>query len=202
VANEQYVTLESFQDDINLTDTNDNAKLERIIEDVSRLIDDYCGFPLRHFSKTAEAAVRYFTAGTRSRVWIEDAVAVTEVALDRGGVGAWAEVMAASDYVLEPLNASEQVRPYTSIVARYGNLPAGVVKGVRVTGTFGWSEVPSVVRRAAMLQVNRLFKRTDAPLGVAGAATFDGGGMRLLAKLDADVEVMLRGVRRSPILVA
>jgi hypothetical protein len=202
MANELYVARADFKDDVNITDVTDDATIDRIIADVSRLIDDYCGFPLRYFSLTDAGTVRYYTADTCSRVWIEDAVAVTEVALDRGGTGAWAEVMAATDYVLDPLNAAAQARPYTSIAARYDNLPAGALKGVRVTGTFGWSAVPAVVRRAAMLQVNRLFKRSDAPLGVAGAATFDGGGMRLLAKLDADVEVMLRGVRRSPILVA
>lgn len=202
MANELYVARADFKDDVNIPDTDDDSTLDRIIEDVSRLIDDHCGFPLRHFFSTSTGVVRYYSATSCGRVEIDDAISVTEVALDRGGQGTWSEVMASTDYVLHPLNAAGHSWPYTSIKARYDNLPAGVLKGVRVTGQFGWASVPKVVRRAAMLQVNRMLKRNDAPLGAAMAASMDGGGMRLLAKLDPDVEVLLRGVRRTPILVA
>jgi hypothetical protein len=37
-----------------------------------------------------------------------------------------------------------------------------------VVGTFGWPSVPDPVAEATLLLAIRLFKRPDAPLGVAG----------------------------------
>jgi hypothetical protein len=58
-----------------------------------------------------------------------------------------------------------------------------------------WGEetsLPSRVKEAGLLQAGRLFKRQTAPLGIAAVGTGDGGsGMRLLAKLDPDVELLL-----------
>lgn len=52
--------------------------------------------------------------------------------------------------------------------------------------------LPARVREAGLLQAGRLFKRQSAPLGIAQVGTADGGqGMRLLAKLDPDVELLL-----------
>jgi hypothetical protein len=56
--------------------------------------------------------------------------------------------------------------------------------------------VPASVRLAALLQAARLFKRGEAPFGVAAVGTIDGGsGMRLLAKLDPDAERLLEPYR-------
>lgn len=52
--------------------------------------------------------------------------------------------------------------------------------------------LPAVVRKAGLIQAARFFKRDAAPLGIATVGTVDGGqGMRLLSRLDPDVEVML-----------
>ena len=52
--------------------------------------------------------------------------------------------------------------------------------------------LPAVVRQAGLIQAARFFKRDAAPLGIATVGTIDGGqGMRLLSRLDPDVEVLL-----------
>jgi hypothetical protein len=52
--------------------------------------------------------------------------------------------------------------------------------------------VPASVKLAALLQATRLFKRKEAPFGVAGSLEL-GSELRLLAKLDPDVEMLLGG---------
>lgn len=52
--------------------------------------------------------------------------------------------------------------------------------------------LPAVIREAGLLQAARLFKRQSATFGIATVGTIDGGsGMRLLARLDPDVELLL-----------
>lgn len=65
---------------------------------------------------------------------------------------------------------------------------------------FEWSaeDVPKVVRSATLIQAERLFKRSAAPLGIATVNTVDGGtGMRITARLDPDVDVLLEDWLRS-----
>lgn len=62
-------------------------------------------------------------------------------------------------------------------------------------GTTGspFNPVPAPVKYACMLQASRWFKRKDAPFGISGSPEMQGE-MRLLAKLDPDVEVLLDSV--------
>jgi hypothetical protein len=47
---------------------------------------------------------------------------------------------------------------------------------------------------ATLLQASRLFTRRQSPFGIAGAP--DLGVVRLSARLDADVEVLLKSFRK------
>jgi hypothetical protein len=67
---------------------------------------------------------------------------------------------------------------------------------VQVTATWGWTAVPATIKKATLLQASRFYKRRDAPFGVAGSPDM-GSEMRLLAKVDPDVEVMLGDYRRK-----
>jgi hypothetical protein len=65
-----------------------------------------------------------------------------------------------------------------------------------ITALWGWSAVPVPVKDATLLQGQRFAARRDAPFGVAGSPT-DGSEVRLLARVDPDVEVMLGDYRRE-----
>jgi hypothetical protein len=52
--------------------------------------------------------------------------------------------------------------------------------------------VPPTIKLATQLQASRWLKRRDAPFGIAGSPEL-GSELRLLAKLDPDVEVLLDG---------
>ncbi len=73
--------------------------------------------------------------------------------------------------------------------------PWNLPQSVRVKGVFGWSDVPYEVKTAAKIQASRLFLRNQSPFGIAGNT--DLGTVRLAAKLDADVEALLRPLRKN-----
>lgn len=51
-------------------------------------------------------------------------------------------------------------------------------------------EIPSAVKQACLIQASRFFTRRYAPFGVAGSPD-SGSEIRLLAKVDVDVAVIL-----------
>ncbi len=95
-----------------------------------------------------------------------------------------------------PFNAASQGAPFTSLVFAAGTfLPLGEGQ-LKVNAKWGYvTSIPQGVKAAALLQASRFFKRKDAPFGVAGTDNM-GNAMRLLAKLDPDVEEMLTSYRR------
>lgn len=60
------------------------------------------------------------------------------------------------------------------------------------TTTVQFSPVPATVKLATEMQASRWAKRRDAPFGIAGSPEM-GSELRLLPKLDPDVEVLLNG---------
>lgn len=197
-----YASVDQLKAEFPITDTADDTRLERVLDAVSRQIDRFCGFPLRHFWQTDSAAVRHYTADAKDHLWIHDATAVTALVTDEDGDGTFEITWASTDYLLWPYDASDEERPYTRIeVASTSGqrFPRGIRKGVKVTGRFGWTAVPHEVTEACLLQAARVHKRTAAPFGIAQAASLDGSGMRLLSRLDPDVELMLTPLKRPVI---
>lgn len=191
-----YATLAELKRrlDIDTDYTAVDADLERVIEASSRAIDDYTG---RRFYVAAEPSQRRYSAASHETLRIDDLSTADSVVVELGdGAGNWAAVDASS-YQLEPVNAPEVGLPYTRIRGLSTRWPVSNAALVRITGRWGYaSELPAVVTEACLLQASRLFQRKDAPFGIAGAAT-EMGSMRLLARLDADVEVLLNSVRRT-----
>jgi hypothetical protein len=98
--------------------------------------------------------------------------------------------------MVEPVNNPSRGWPLTRILAVGSYVfPANLPQSVRVRGIFGWSAVPFEVKTAAKIQASRLFLRNQSPFGIAGST--DIGTVRLAAKLDADVEALLRPMRRN-----
>ena len=92
-----------------------------------------------------------------------------------------------------PLDAPVTERPFVKIVfARTTAVPVGEVE---VTTSYGWDPTPATIVQANLLQASRYLKRRDAPFGVAGSPDV-GSELRLLSKLDPDVEMMVGDYRR------
>ena len=198
-AGATYCTLAQLRARLGLgsTDTASDTILSYVLEGVSREIDRYCG---RFFYQTASGQIRYYTGQTQDWLETDDIVSVsdlsTDVTLSRTYTWQWL----VTDYDLEPYNAplEPEPAPYTSIRITPRSTKIfwpGENKAVRVTGVFGWPAVPSVVREAVLLQSIRLFKRKDAPFGVAGSAEM--GQMIVIPKLDPDLQLLVDGLKKS-----
>ena len=150
------------------TDT-ESAVLTQLLADVSRLVDAYTR---RRFWKTDAGVVRYFTATGSATLFIDDATAITKVETDGDGDRTYERNWASTDYDLLPYNAAEVSQPFTRLrVTPRGNesFPAGVPKGVKLTGTWGWPEVPDLVREIVLLEAARLWSQGRSPSGVVAS---------------------------------
>lgn len=183
-----YVPLALFKNALRVPadDDTDDALFSIYITTASRSIDDFAG---RQFGKTDDAEPRrYESRWDYSRcayvAVIDDLMTIEGLIVSADGT-----VLTADDYELEPLNAIEKGRPYERIVtSRRGRLT--------ITPEYwGWTTTPAAVQNAVLLQGARFESRRDAPFGVAGSPS-DGSEVRLLAKLDPDVETSLKPYRR------
>lgn len=172
---------------IGTADTADDTTLEAMVTAVSRAIDNHCN---RRFWRDASDVTRYFTAEFADALWPGDLVSVTTLASDDGS-RAYADVLAASEYELTPHNAAADGEPYTAIrVSPTGRgFPAGLARGVRVVGRWGWPSVPDAITEACCLITERLFQRRNAIFGVVGSPEL--GQLRGVLRLNDDPEVML-----------
>lgn len=158
--------------------------IDESVTAASRWVDRWCR---RHFFQVVEP--RTWTTCDPSRLETGsygDMVAVTGVESDDAGDGVFV-AWTSGDWELADVGAGPEPRPSRAVVAVARKFPVG--RRVRVTGTWGWPEVPVSVRRAAMIQAARLVKRREAPEGVLGINQF--GVLRVAGRPDPDVISLL-----------
>lgn len=194
-----YVTLAELKSALAITDTNDDAELGFAISASSRAIDHATN---RQFGQLATVAARYYAPHLRKRRWrveIDDLMTTAggmTVKVDEDADGTFERTLTLdTDFRMFPYNAAGDSEPWTELRAEAGvSLPAGE-RTVEVTARWGWSAVPDAVVQACLTQAGRLFKRKDSPFGIAGSPEL-GSEVRLLARLDPDVQMLVSSVRR------
>ena len=191
-----YVTLNEVKSALNLEDSIDNQALEMAIATACRQIDDYCGRFFYKDGTTAVPVIRYYTPTDYYILPIDDFVSINQIATDENFSQTYTTIFAASDAMFEPVNNPARGLPMSRLLAVGSYVfPFNIPQSVRVTGVFGFSSVPFEVATAAKIQSSRLFLRNQSPFGIAGNT--DLGTVRLAAKLDADVEALLRPLRKN-----
>jgi hypothetical protein len=165
-----YTTLANVKAGLRITDSVDDALIEQAIEGSSRRIDGYCG----RFFYQKTATVKLF-ANDPWRLMLQDLVSITSLRTDDDGDGTFEDLWAASEYFLEPTNATIQSRPYTAVTAYnsgktfpISNIPP--IPLIQIEGVWGWPAVPDDVEQACLLLSIRSFSRLNAALGVVGFA--------------------------------
>lgn len=179
---------------IDTADTQDDNEVALALAASSRAIDRYTN---RQFGAVDQAEERYYEGRwdhDRNR-WVVELDDLSTpfqfVVVDGDGNTIPAEATSGDGgYVLEPRNAPQLDRPWTQFV-----LPQTSNSEFYCTGVWGWPSIPDAVQQACLLQSARLFARRGAPFGVAGSPDM-GSEVRLLAKLDVDVEVVLGPYKR------
>ncbi len=190
-----YSTLALLKASLAITGTAKDTALEASINSASRAIDGFTGRFFYADGTTSAPVIRYFTPKSDTLVFTDDFVSLTEVAIDNSLARTWSTVWATSDYMVEPINNPRQSKPYNRLIAvgRY-IFPPKYPQSVRMRGIWGWSAVPDPVAQACLIQASRIFNRASSPFGIAGSPEL--GTVRLSARLDPDVQVLLAPVMR------
>jgi hypothetical protein len=185
-----YASLSEIKARLGIADTVDDSVLEAVVEAASRAIDNWTA---RQFYATT--ATRYFTAEDGDLLFVDDLLTVTTlktISQNSAGTRTYGDTWAATDYDLEPFNSTPKTRIRLNPGGAYA-FPTEA-KGVEIAGSWGYSSTaPDAINEACLLQAARLFKRKDAPFGVAG--TPETGTMQL-PRLDPDVRMLLEPYRR------
>jgi len=187
-----YATVEDLRARLSVADTDDEQIFENVIEAASRAIDNYTH---RRFWKDINDTTRIYTTSTPDRLRVDDLVSITTLKADENQDRVYESTWATTDYDLDPVNADLDNKPFTTItVAPLGRytFPTGA-RAVQIVGKFGWPAVPDPINEATLIQAARIYRRKDSPFGVAGTAEF--GQLRLLSRLDPDVELLVAPFR-------
>lgn len=187
-----YASTAQIKAALRITDAVDDDLIAVAGSAASDLIDRHCERTFGTVSST-----RYFAPADGYLCPVDDlAGTAISVYTSTSANGTFDTTWAATDYQLEPGSASGVALPYTRLraVGNYLFPDAYGENTVKITGTFGWSEVPPSVIQAAVIQASRLFKRLDSPLGVAGVS--DIGVMRVSRGLDPDVAQLVAPFKR------
>ncbi len=196
-----YCTLSDLKTSLAIEDIQDDAGLEAAILTASRMIDDYTGRFFYRDGTTAAPVTRYYTPDSWYITNLDDFVSLNQIALDDDFDQTYTTILAASDYLIEPINNARRGWPYTRIVAidRY-IFPYAYPQSVRVQAVWGWPSIPAEIAMATKIQASRLFIRRQSPFGIAG--TPELGTVRLTSRLDPDVEALIRPFKKMNGLVA
>lgn len=183
-----YVTSAELKAELRIGDTDDDTQMARWVTTASRAVDNFCN---RQFGKVAAPEARTYRTARWDRHICAYILTVDDFYTTTGLVvtNASGDVVDPDDYELMPDNALLKGRVYERILVHsFGKFT--------VTAPWGWAATPVPVKNASLLQGIRFASRRDSPYGVAGSPS-DGSEMRLLAKVDPDVEVMLAKYRRD-----
>jgi hypothetical protein len=195
-----YVSADELAAYVRIPDSADDTEIDYAIAAASRAIDKATN---RQFGRTVGVEARYYTARKLQALgmWsikVDDLMpgaTEAEVSFDTDGDLTWSDEI--DPFLAYPLNAAAEGCPWTRLLVPKTNTvqPTDASGAVRVVAQWGWDAVPVPVVQACLMQASRLLSRRDSPYGVAGSPEA-GNELRLLAKLDPDVEVTLAAYKR------
>lgn len=196
-----YVQVEEVKQTLELTGlTFADLDLQLAIAAATMGINEFTG--RRFDADDDETSERQFTPYAANYLDIDDLVTCAAFQTDSTGDGVFDTTWTLNrDFVLEPLNAAANGKPYELVrVHPLGNLRFySWPRSVQITGKFGWPTVPAPVKQATTIMAERLMRRArDAPFGVV-ALGFDQPGMQI-PKLDPDVRFLLESYVKAGVL--
>lgn len=193
-----YCTVDDLREqlgDLQKKNLSEN-QLIRAINAASRAVDAYTG---RRFWMDAAPETKLFApvAGD-AELWLPEDIGSTTglaIATDLAGDGTYSTAWNTTDYRLWPYRANTSGSTYGGWwkLESLGRLrwdtrgTAGLLP-VQITARWGWSFCPAPVEQATILKAAQLFKRKDAPFGVA---QFGDIAAVTVTRKDADVVELL-----------
>lgn len=170
-----YCTVDDLREQLGDLGRNNLSERQiiRNINAASRAIDEHTG---RRFWADETPVTKIFEASCDAELWLPEDIASSTGLVVANGL-AYATVWSSSDYRLWPYRANTSGSEYGGWwrLEAAGSLRFGVrtttgsggYLPVQITARFGWSFLPPQVEEACILIATALFKRKDAPYGVA-----------------------------------
>lgn len=186
-----YCTVEQVRAELKDADGRlDEPLLEKAVNAASRAVDDWTG---RRFWRDDTASARRLRPSSRFRAEIPDVSTLAGLIVETDGAqnGTWAAWTLDTDFEIEPEDADANGPAYAwweLVAIDSKGFTLARRKTLRVTARWGWSAVPDQVEEATILRAVALFRRKEAPFGVAGFGEF--GAVRITRR-DADVIELL-----------
>jgi hypothetical protein len=192
-----YTTLADVRNGLQIEDSIDDQDIQAAILAASRMIDDYCQRSFYQEGTLLSPATKIYTPVNPWYLEIDDLVEPVEIRSRANQSGPFNQVWNLdTDVMYEPINNPERGWPVTRLLAIQTYVfPYFFPQTVKITGVFGWKEVPYEVQLACKIQASRLFVRKQSPFGIAGSVEL--GTVRLNSRLDPDVEILLKPFRRN-----
>ncbi len=185
-----YVTRDELKTAFNLTGQDyADDDIDLACDSASRGIDLSCR---RFFYNTS--GTRYYTPETMSAtVETDDIVTLTTLQVDTADTGTFTTWTQDVDFRLDPLNANGDGKPYERVKLRTSRQQTWpyYFGSVKITGTFGWDEIPAEVRQYAKFLAGKLLYRTrHAPFGIV-TVSGDVGAVARLTRTDPDFDTLI-----------
>ena len=196
-----YTTLTAFQNYANMPTITaaETTTIEKAIEAASRTIDRIAN---RRFYIDANATARLYRTTDFYTLFVDDIGSTSglQVAFDSTGNGTYNDVQTLNtDYILDPVTAPQQGRPYTQVTMVGSTtfpLPLSRRPQVQVTARYGWylGTPPDDVVEACLILAADYVKRASSVGGVLGLSEL--GAIRM-SPLGRDIAAIVRAYRRE-----
>ena len=149
-----YTTLADVRNGLQIEDSNDDTDIQAAILSASRMIDDYCQRGFYQEGTLASPVTKYYTPVSPWYLEIDDLIEPTEIRSRANQSGPFTQVWDLdTDIMYEPVNNPELGRPVTRLLAitRYV-FPYFFPQTVKITGVWGFKEIPYEVELACKIQ--------------------------------------------------
>jgi hypothetical protein len=199
-----YVTSDALKSSLSADGyTFMDADITQQLKTASRAVDAVCDRRFYPYDASNDQ-VRFYTPTRPLTQEVDDLLGLTTLATDQDDDGVYETTWTLhTDFELEPSNAILDRRPYERIRLSQRartQFPVGVLNGVQVTGSFGWSSVPDGVVTLTSILAARLLQRVRGTAALGVVAMGVDGAARIVRE-DPDLYMLVRDYIRSPIFV-
>lgn len=157
-----YADVADYRDRVNKASSDDDAELLQQLTGASRLLERKLGIAPGGFNQSEASTTRTFAGQGKPKLYLLDeqgqhllqSVDANGIAVDEDGDGVCETTFSLSEAWVQPYprNAAETEEPYDALEllpftsnTTLDCWPAGPVS-VRITGLWGWPDVPSMIR--------------------------------------------------------
>jgi len=183
-----YASLDEVKDMLGISGTTDDTVIRKMLEAMSRAIDQYCNRTFQAYTET-----KIFDGA--NVLWIPDLLSITTLKTDEDGDYDYDNTFTTSDYILygvgleDTLNTFPKVRIEIDSNGDYSSFAAGYKKGVQIAGLWGYGDGISATPYTVDTTLSAAISTTTATTyTVTSATNISAGQVHLIDSEQTYVE--------------